>query len=143
MNEFQARRWSQTMQWHAMQRLHPVLWKMSKVTGETCNLRLLQEEYARVNAKRTPPLPYLPTKQQQELSLLMDPLLDNDAANVSARSHHAKYGSTLTQHVVDFAIMQESIPTTRAMSSLQNLVLEDVSRTEGTMVPSKNPEDYE
>ena len=141
MNEFHARRWSQTMQWRAMQRLHPVLWKMTRVTGEKCDLRLFQEEYARVNAKRTAPLQYLPTQKQQQLALPIDSLLDNDATAISARAHHARDGSYLSQHIFDFTVMHESIPTVRAMVSLQNLVMEDASRVEGVQVPSRDDEE--
>eukprot|EP00759_Apiculatamorpha_spiralis_P033502 PhF_6_TR34848/c0_g1_i1/m.50599 len=141
MNEFHARRWAQTMQWQALQRIGPLLWKTSKRTGEPFTLQLFQEEYARANARITPPLPYLPSHVQDKLCPKLDALIDNDAVNVSARSYASRHGSLMTQHGVDVGIFQESIPNVRVYTSLPNLVLSDVARTEGIAVKDVNRAD--
>eukprot|EP00760_Papus_ankaliazontas_P000912 PhM_4_TR10309/c0_g1_i1/m.16286 len=135
MNDFYARRWSQTLQWQAMQRLHPVLHKVTRHTREPFTYNYFREEFMRTNARRAAPLTYFPTHEHVNLLCPVDSLVDNDAANVSTHAHDARYGSSITQHMADVALFRESLPTVRVATSLQALCTEDVARKEGIMVP--------
>ena len=140
LHEFHARRWAMVKQWQAVHRLQPALWRVCNFTKETPNLQLFQEEFARANGRRSPALPILTTQQHNSMApKVMNALVDNDAAHISARAQHVRYGSSMTQHIVDIGLFRESIPFGKLMMSSQNLYREETARRERVMKP--NPPD--
>ena len=136
LHEFHARRWAMVKQWQAIHRLQPTLWNITRYTQETPDLQLFQEEFARANGRRSPALPILTTQTHNAIvPRVVNGLVDNDATHISARAQHVRYGSSMTQHIVDIGLLRESIPTGRLLMSSQNLYREEMARKERIMKP--------
>ena len=140
MNDIFARRAAYgTMHHHAM-RMTPVLWRATQVTKEPLDHRFLDEEFMRVNGHRRLH-PLLPSAQKQALPRShWNDLNDTCTWAESGRAQAVRFHTPLVQRFGEVGLLSDSLARVKTAATVQNLMMEQLSRTEGVLVADKSIE---
>ncbi len=134
-NEFFARRTSQSLLFQNIYRCHGPLWRATQVTRETLDGKFVREEFMRVNGQRAMP-------QLVGASSLISPLINNFAWNhllqtqamaTSAKAECVQRQTQLTRQLAKVGLMREPTAQIKNDSTMQVMMLESLSRTEGVL----------
>lgn len=135
-NDFYARRTSQLLMFQNIYRCHGPLYRATNITRETLNGRFVREEFMRINGQRAMP-------QLVGASSLTAPELNNfawchllatQAPSLSYRAATVQQQTPLTRSLAKLGLLQANVPTVRAESVMQVMLLDNLARTEGVIV---------
>jgi hypothetical protein len=116
------------------QRMLPVLYQATRVTGEKLDGRFVREEFMRTNGHRQLHLLVPEIASQTHQNTHWHRLHSTYAWAESHRAYSAKYHTPLTQRFGDIGRMQDTIPNVKIVASAQQLVIEHTARQEGTFM---------
>ena len=134
-NEFYARRTSQALLFQNIYRCHGPLWRATQVTREKLDGKFVREEFMRINGMRAMP-------QLVGASSLISPIINNFAWNhllqtqapaISTKAECVQKQTQLTRQLAKVGLMSDPVSQVRADSTIQAMMLESLSRTEGVL----------
>ena len=139
MNEIFGQRLSRTMMFHQLMRTHGTLWAATQVTKEKLDYKFIEEEFMRVNGRRTMPLLVRSASKQNLHETHLAHLSDNYSWCESKRAYIVRNQTPITQRVAAMGRMADTIQNTKTNCASQLVVSEHLSRIEGISAFEEEP----
>ena len=133
MNDLYARRLGAAAMHHHLQRMAPVLWRATSVTKEPLNGRFVDEEFMRVNGHRMLH-PLIPAVHQQTLHRThWNDLHETCSWAESGRAQSVRHHTPIAMRAGEVGLLRESLGKVRQSATVQTMMLEQISRSEGIL----------